>query len=49
MRSDMVIDPFPGEDVVIMLKGKNTVTKRVPELPQSAKFRKTHVIQRKNV
>jgi hypothetical protein len=27
-----------GEDVIIMLKGKNAVTKRVSELPQSTKF-----------
>ena len=32
-------DPVCGEDVIIMLKGKNAVTKRVSELPQSAKFK----------
>lgn len=31
-------DPAAGEDVIIMLKGKNAVTKRVSELPQSTKF-----------
>ena len=33
-----VYDPACGEDVIIMLKGKNAVTKRVSELPQSTKF-----------
>ena len=33
-----VYDPCMGEDVIIMLKGKNAVTKRVSELPQSTKF-----------
>ena len=33
-----VYDPCCGEDVIIMLKGKNAVTKRVSELPQSTKF-----------
>jgi len=32
------LDPAAGEDVIIMLKGKNAVTKRVSELPQSTKF-----------
>jgi hypothetical protein len=34
----IVLDPACGEDVIIMLKGKNAVTKRVSELPQSTKF-----------
>jgi hypothetical protein len=33
-----ILDFFSGEDVIIMLKGKNAVTKRVSELPQSTKF-----------
>ena len=33
-----IYDPAAGEDVIIMLKGKNAVTKRVSELPQSTKF-----------
>ena len=33
-----IYDPTSGEDVIIMLKGKNAVTKRVSELPQSTKF-----------
>ncbi len=37
-ENDLVLDSFLGEDVIIMLKGKNAVTKRVSELPQSTKF-----------
>jgi hypothetical protein len=33
-----VVNPACGEDVIIMLKGKNAVIKRVSELPQSMKF-----------
>jgi len=33
-----ILDLSSGEDVIIMLKGKNAVTKRVSELPQSTKF-----------
>jgi hypothetical protein len=35
---DTILDLGCGEDVIIMLKGKNAVTKRVSELPQSTKF-----------
>ena len=38
MASQTLYDPACGEDVIIMLKGKNAVTKRVSELPQSTKF-----------
>jgi hypothetical protein len=37
-------DFFSGEDVIIMLKGKNAVTKRVSELPQSMKFEKIRLL-----
>ena len=38
VRNVNIYDPAAGEDVIIMLKGKNAVTKRVSELPQSTKF-----------
>ena len=37
-KDSIILDFFSGEDVIIMLKGKNAVTKRVSELPQSTKF-----------
>jgi len=37
-KERFIFDFFSGEDVIIMLKGKNAVTKRVSELPQSVKF-----------
>lgn len=38
---EKILDPACGEDVIIMLKGKNGVSYRVSELPQSTKFKKT--------
>ena len=35
---DLVLECACGEYVIIMLKGKNAVTKRVSEFPQSTKF-----------
>ena len=40
---------YQGEDVIIMLKGKNAVSKRVSELPQSLKFEKLKELERKNI
>ena len=38
-QKELFIHDFTtGEDVIIMLKGKNAVTKRISELPQSTKF-----------
>lgn len=37
-KGELILDPFVGEDVIIMLKGKNAVNKRISELPQSMKF-----------
>jgi len=35
-----------GEDVIIMLKGENAVSKRISELPQSMKFEKIRLLYR---
>ena len=37
-KERFIHDSATGEYVIIMLKGKNTVSKRVSELPQSLKF-----------
>jgi len=37
-KGELILDSFVGEDVIIMLKGKNAVNKRISELPQSMKF-----------
>jgi len=52
-KRQFILDFFSGEDVIIMLKGKNAVTKRVSELPQSLKLKyktkKTDIIDKNNI
>ena len=40
-KERFIYDFFSWEDVIIMLKGKNAVTKRVSELPQSLNSKNT--------
>jgi hypothetical protein len=40
MPMDAKCDFLPGEDVIIMLRGKNSSNKRVSKLPQNMKFKK---------
>jgi len=45
-NSVIILDSATGEYVIIMLKGKNAVTKRVSELTQSMKFDKIRLLYR---
>ncbi len=49
VRKGKILDLACGEAVIIMLKGKNAVSKRVSELPQSLKFEKLKELERKNI